>query len=100
MDSPRPVPLMLRVRLVSACSNGRKTSSRSPGAIPFPVSVTSTLIIPSCFAGEVHAYVTLMKIWPLSVNFTEFVHRLMSTWRTCTRLPFHCEGASPTTRWP
>src|SRR5262249_35297891 len=73
IDKPSPVPPKRRVMDPSACEKGAQILSSASGAIPNPVSSTSTVIDVSL---ERCAHTTTL---PRSVNLIAFAIRLVNT---------------------
>ena len=75
--SPSPVPPKVRVVEASACRKGSKRCWRTSGAMPTPVSLTSTSTVTrSCWRETRWA---LMSTRPAWVNFTALDTRLDTT---------------------
>ncbi len=78
MARPRPVPPWVRLIETSACENRSNSRPRLSGAMPEPVSITSTLSRPERFL-PFHWVWTVTEPW--SVNFTALDRKFSSTWR-------------------
>jgi hypothetical protein len=87
MASPSPEPPCLRVDDASACENGKNSRPMTSGAMPAPLSCTSTRRPRRPPSSSCAAAVTTTS--PLSANFTALPTRLVGTWRS--------RAASPTT---
>ncbi len=103
MASPRPVPPYRRVTLTSSWLNDWKSRSRRSGAMPMPVSRTTTVsshvgrFAPFFDCSDAGRAPTWTWISPRSVNFTEFERRLRTTWRTRPTSPTTVAGTSSST---
>src|SRR5690606_22782985 len=76
--NPRPVPASGGAPGGCACRNGSKIFSRASDAIPTPVSLTSTRIIPTSTQPR-------NRTRPRSVNFTAFESRFTTICRSLAR---------------